>query len=230
MTLTQLKTSDISLIIPALNEEENLQGLAENLDGIDSEVLFVDGGSTDCTAKLAQSCGFTVIESQPGRALQMNKGASLAKGKVLLFLHADTRLPKSFSPQVVETVSRTDIAAGAFKLSIEGATPAMKCIAVCANIRSAYHQLPYGDQAIFLLKETFFKLGKFPLMPIMEDYVLMKKARKLGKIHVLDDYAITSARRWQKRGVVRTTLINQLVILGYHFNVSPEKLALLYRR
>jgi rSAM/selenodomain-associated transferase 2 len=230
MTLTPLKTSDISIIIPALNEEDNIPFLAKNLEGGDFEILLVDGGSTDATVELARRHSFTVITSRPGRGQQQNMGARYAHGKILLFLHADTRLPENFTTSVIQTLESGRYVAGAFSLAIEKPTLAMRFITTCANLRSHLFHLPYGDQAIFIRHDTFLKLEMFPELPIMEDYVFIKRAKKHGRIAVLKDTVITSARRWRRLGVVRTTLINQLVILGFFFKVSPEKLALLYRR
>ena len=230
MTSTPLKTSDISIIIPALNEEDNVPLLAKNLEGSDCEILLVDGGSTDATAELARKSSFTVITSRPGRGYQQNAGAVQANGKILLFLHADTRLPNNFANTVVQTIANGKYLAGAFSLEIEKPTPAMRFITVCANLRSRLFQLPYGDQAIFVERDAFLKLKMFPELPIMEDYVFIKKAKRHGRIAVLNDAVITSARRWQRLGVIRTTLINQLVVLGFFLKISPERLALFYRR
>jgi len=223
-------TSDISIIIPALNEEENIPFLAKNLSGGDFEVILVDGGSTDATAELARHHSFTVVTSQPGRGHQQNMGARQAHGKILLFLHADTRLPENFATSVLQTIASGKWVAGAFSLAIEEPTLAMRVITTFANLRSYLFQLPYGDQAIFISRDTFLKLKMFPELPIMEDYVFIKRAKKHGRITVLKDTVITSARRWRRLGVFKTTIINQLVILGFFLKISPEKLALLYRR
>ncbi len=230
MTSTHLKTSDISIIIPALNEEENIPLLARNLESGDFEIILVDGGSTDATVELARRQSFTVITSQPGRGHQQNIGAQQAHGKILLFLHADTRLPDNFATSVIQTLESKKCVAGAFSLAIEKPTLAMRLITTGANLRSQLFQLPYGDQAIFIGRDTFLRLQMFPELPIMEDYIFIKRAKKYGRIAVLKDQVTTSARRWRRLGVIRTTIINQLVILGFFFKVSPEKLALLYRR
>jgi len=230
MISTPLKTSDISIIIPTLNEEDNIELLAGHLAEGDHEVFIVDGGSKDATLQLAEKYGFKTVAVPPGRSQQLNCGAQAANGKVLLFLHADTRLPASFPEDILRILRIKSNIAGAFRLSIDKPTPAMRFICACANIRSKLFQLPYGDQAIFILKSNFMKLGMFPDLPIMEDYVFMKNARKKGEIALLDEFVVTSNRRWKKLGIIRTTLINQLVILGYYCKVSPEKLALLYRR
>jgi rSAM/selenodomain-associated transferase 2 len=230
MTLTDLKTSDISIIVPTLNEEQNIASLTKTLPQEVGEVIIVDGGSSDNTVNSARNLGLRVEETLPGRALQLNHGAVCAQGRILIFLHADTRLPQNFTKPVLETLSQEDVIAGAFSLAIENAGPLLRYIAFCTNVRSNFLQLPYGDQAFFLLKKQFDRIGGFPLIPIMEDFCFIRKAKLLGKIHTVKEKATTSARRWQRLGVVRTTLINQLVVLGFYLGVAPERLRSLYRR
>lgn len=229
MTSTHRKTSNISIIIPTLNEEENIPLLAKNL-GSDHEIIVVDGGSSDETVNLAELHGFKVVRTRKGRGFQQNQGALHAKGEILLFLHADTRLPADFSLAVFETIKQPQCIIGAFSLTIADPTVSMRFIAFCANLRSRCFQLPYGDQAIFIKKKEFIELGMFPEIPIMEDYVFIRQARKKGTIHTLDKKVETSARRWQHLGVIRTTCINQLVLLGFLCKVPLKTLVSLYRR
>ena len=230
MTSTDLKTSDISIIIPTLNEEHNIGAIADTLQGKAGEIIIVDGGSTDRTVLFARKRGLRVEESTVGRAAQLNCGAACADGPVLLFLHADTRLPEDFSAPLLRTLAERDVIAGAFSLAIRDAGPALRCIAFCTNLRSRWLQLPYGDQALFISKEDFLRVGGFPQIPIMEDAVFIKKAKALGRIATVPEQATTSARRWRRLGVMRTTLINQIIILGFALGISPERLASLYRR
>ena len=230
MTSTDLKTSDISIIIPTLNEEENIGAIADTLQGKAGEIIIVDGGSTDRTVLFAKTRRIRVEQSPAGRAAQLNHGADCAGGSVLLFLHADTRLPENFATPLLQTLAESEVIAGAFSLAIRDAGPALRFIALCANIRSRCLQLPYGDQAIFITRDQFVGLGGFPQLPIMEDFFFIKKAKTLGRIHTVPERVTTSARRWQRLGVVRTTLINQLIILGFALGISPERLASLYRR
>lgn len=230
MTSTHQPTSSISIIIPTLNEEGNIAALAQNLHDSDCEIIIVDGGSQDSTVALAQQHGFITLHSPPGRGAQNNIGAINASSAILLFLHADTRLPKNFEKLVIAALRNPNHIAGAFRLTIDKGTPSMRLIAFCANIRSILLQMPYGDQAIFVRKKDFLELEKFAEIPIMEDYLFIKKARKSGKIILLQDYVSTSARRWYRLGVLRTTIINQLVVIGYHLHISIDRLAKLYRR
>ncbi len=230
MTSTPLKTSDISIIIPTLNEEANIKLLPQNLRPRVGEVIVVDGDSQDDTIGAAREKGFQVFSTSSGRASQLNLGIMHSSGSILLFLHADTLLPENFGPPILNTLKHNHIAAGAFGLSIRDASATMAFVAHCANIRSRLFELPYGDQAIFIKKETCHKVGCFPSLPIMEDYVFIKKVKKLGQVHTLPLKVSTSARRWQRLGVIRTTLINQIIVLGYSMGIKPETLASLYRR
>lgn len=230
MISTPLKTSNISIIIPTLNEEANIAPLTANLKEGGHDGIIVDGGSSDNTVQLAKDNGFRVLEGAQGRAAQLNLGAAKAKGEILLFLHADTRLPTNFASSISEAILAKNFIAGAFSLAIDNPTAGLNFIAACTNLRSRLFSLPYGDQAIFIKKDSFFRLEKFPDLPIMEDYMFIKNAQKKGSIIILQDRVTTSARRWRRLGILRTTIINQLVILGFHFKVSPERLALFYRR
>ncbi len=230
MTSTLRKTSNISIIVPTLNEADNLP-LLEPAAAVVKELIVVDGGSTDNTVQIAQDHGFRVMEEvgAGGRGAQLNTGAKNASASLILFLHADTQLPLGFQDAVIRCLSDPDTALGAFSLKVDGGNTAIKFIAKCANIRSRFLQIPYGDQSFFLRKETFTDLGGFPELPIMEDFIFVREARKKGRIRTLTQTVTTSARRWQRLGPVRTTLINQLVVLGYYLGVKPKKLATFYR-
>lgn len=224
-------TQRLSVIIPALNEAAQLgDTLAALRDADDVEVIVVDGGSRDETCEVAAGAGARVLAAPRGRARQMNIGAAAATGELLLFLHADTHLPAGFERAVREAAAREGFVAGAFRLEIEGAGPSLRWVARMANLRSRWLRLPYGDQAIFLRRELFRVLGGFPEMPLMEDFELMRRLRRLGTIVLLPLAVQTSSRRWRKLGVWRTTLINQAIVLAYLLGVSPSRLAEWYRR
>ena len=223
--------TSLSIIIPALNEEHTLPGLLKMLGNrADYEIILVDGGSTDATCLLAEGAHCITISSPPGRSLQMNLGAQAASGEVLLFLHADTKLPENFLQLIQNAIQQPHFAAGAFSLKIEGDSKRLALIARFANLRSRYLRLPYGDQAIFLWRTTFLKNGGFPKIEIMEDFVFIKNLRKTGAIITLPEPVTTSARRWQNMGILRTTLINQLIIFGFYLGIQPVKLASFYKR
>ncbi len=224
-------TSGISIIIPTFNEEKQIPALCPLTEQVE-EVILVDGGSSDHTVSLAKKLGLRVEKSSPGRAVQLNHGARLAKEKLLLFLHADTRLPTNFHHLINEWSTDTEnpTLCGAFSLAIEGHSPLLYFISWSTNIRSRLLQLPYGDQALFIRRKDFEDMGGFPDIPVMEDFVFIRNVRKKGRIKILPECVTTSGRRWQRLGVFRTTLINQLIILGYYAGMPPEKLACFYRR
>ncbi|MDM9382918.1 TIGR04283 family arsenosugar biosynthesis glycosyltransferase [Chlorogloeopsis sp. ULAP01] len=220
-----LGTAKISIIIPALNEAENIKAtLASTQPSTGVEVILVDGGSKDDTVEIAKSWGATVITSNLGRACQMNTGASVASGEILLFLHADTRLPSDFDVMLRKALEKPGVVAGAFALRIDAELASLRLVEWGVNVRSRFWQMPYGDQAIFLTKEIFDIMDGFPELAIMEDFELMRRLRKLGKITFIAVPVITSARRWLQKGVWQTTLMNQIVIIAYFLGVSPERI------
>ena len=219
----------ISVIIPALNEASHLDGILSALQGArNTETIVVDGGSCDGTDSRALDRGALLVRSEAGRAPQMNAGAQAATGEILLFLHADTRLPGRFDEQVREILARPIVAAGAFRLRIDGNRRAFRFIEWMVNLRSRWLQMPYGDQAIFLRSDMFHRLGGFPELPIMEDFEFIRRLRRHGKIAIAPATVTTSARRWEMLGPWRTTWINQRIILGYHLGMSPDTLAKWY--
>lgn len=220
----------VSVILPALNEEAHIVETILSARNPDAEILVVDGGSGDRTVEQAERAGAAVIRGPRGRALQQNRGAREAKGSVLLFLHADTRLPEDYVAQVFETLMDRRVVLGAFRFKTDLHRPLMRGIEFTTNIRSRYLRLPYGDQALFVRRSCFQAVGGFPEMPIAEDLFFVRLVSNLGRIAVVPSPAITSGRRWKEGGVLRTTLINQLILAGFALGISPETLAGLYRR
>jgi len=218
----------ISVIIPALNEADHLfQTLEKVRKGFGVELIVVDGGSTDGTKKLAEHFSH-FMKCERGRAAQQNAGAAAASGELLLFLHADTELPDNWDFIVRSTLEKPWISLGAFRFRVKERLRGIGAVEWGTNIRSWVFQRPYGDQGLFLRRETFDAIGGFPEQPIMEDVALVKVARRLGTVVTVREAAVTSGRRWQKHGVFRTTLINQLILLGAALGVSPQKLRCLY--
>ncbi|MEH1829460.1 MAG: TIGR04283 family arsenosugar biosynthesis glycosyltransferase [Nostoc sp.] len=221
----------ISIIIPAINEAGNIKkAIATTQGSINIEVIVVDGGSSDDTVAIAQSLNVKVISSSPSRAVQMNAGAVAASGEILLFLHADTRLPTGFDEMIRTALQQPGTVAGAFKLRIDASLLSLRWVEWGVNVRSHFYQMPYGDQAIFLTKEVFQQIGSFPELPIMEDFELMRRLKRIGRIVIIPTPVVTSARRWLQKGVLKTTLLNQIVITAYLLGISPERIRRWYRR
>ncbi len=220
----------ISVIIPTYNEEKTIQATIDRLNlckSSDVELIVVDGGSQDETIAIAMQSGLKVLQSSPGRAAQMNTGAAIAQGEILLFLHADTWVPEGFDRWVEKGLESA--IAGAFTLNIAAPHWQLRLVEWGVKIRSHVLQLPYGDQAIFMNTDTFHKFGGFPELPIMEDFVLMQQLKKRGRIAIAPAAVLTSARRWETRGIWQTTVMNQLMILGFYLGVKPETLRRWYR-
>ena len=228
---TDQKTSNISIIIPTLNEAATIGGLLSALQAVpEIEPIVVDGGSRDNTIDIVKSRGVQVLTAPPGRATQMNAGARTARGDILLFLHSDTIPAPNFAARVRDSLRQSGVSAGAFSLAIDGNGFLLRLLERLINFRARSMQMPYGDQGLFMTSEMFSSVGGFPDQPIMEDYELVRKLRRKGEIIILPLTATTSARRWKKLGILRTTLRNQAIILGYLLGISPEKLAGWYRK
>ena len=227
--LPEIRRGTISVIVPTFNEEQAIaETLAPLLATQDVEVIVSDGGSTDATVSKCRELGATVVAARKGRGPQMNAGAALASGEVLLFLHADTKLPINF-PVVVKSILQRKCVAGVFRLHVNSPDWRLRWIERAANWRSRFLQMPYGDQGLFLPAQLFYEMGGFPNWPLMEDYEFCRRLKRRGRIHVADETAITSARRWEKLGVCWTTLVNQATIAGYHLGIPTEYLAQWYR-
>ncbi|MFH0961020.1 MAG: TIGR04283 family arsenosugar biosynthesis glycosyltransferase [Pseudomonadota bacterium] len=228
---TGFSSKSITVIIPTLNEESNLAETLTTVTGFDNvEIIVVDAGSSDKTVDIAREHDATVLSGPTGKSAQMNLGALLANGEIIVFLHADTRLPTGWINNVNCELEQNGVVAGAFKLSIDGESLGLRLIETMANFRSWWLGMPYGDQAIFIKAEVFRSLGGFLNLPIMEDFEFMRRVRKKGSINIVPDAVLTSARRWEKRGIWATTAINQVIIVGYLLGISPKLLARLYGR
>jgi rSAM/selenodomain-associated transferase 2/rSAM/selenodomain-associated transferase 1 len=221
----------ISVIIPALNEAHNIADtITKTGHGNNTEIIVVDGGSSDDTVSIARQLGATVIESSPPRSQQMNHGADAASKDILLFLHADTLLPENYNRYVLGALEQPGVVAGAFELCIDSPVLSLRFIECVANWRSRYLKTPYGDQAIFMFSKVFHQMGGFPNIPIMEDFELIRRFQRIGEVLTLPVPVITSPRRWLNHGILKTTLINQLIVLSYFLGISPDTIYRLYRR
>ncbi|HBF43446.1 MAG TPA: hypothetical protein DDW42_07435 [Desulfobacteraceae bacterium] len=219
----------VSVIIPTLNEEENIEATIRSALNEDVEIIVEDGGSSDDTVARAMRAGVRVEMGSRGRALQQNRGAISARGRVLLFLHGDSRLPRDYINHVFETLMDIETVAGAFRFKTNLDNPLMKVIEIMTNIRSQHLKLPYGDQGLFIRKSVFESVRGFPEVPIAEDLFLVRRLSKKGRIRVAPVHVVTSARRWQTLGQLRTTLINQVILAGCFLGISPSTLAALHK-
>lgn len=231
MGLNDNNNRTISVIIPTLNEENTISKQIEQINKEDIlEVIVADGKSYDNTLNIAKNLKAKTITTPSFRSIQMNEASLLAKGEVLLFIHADTQLPKIVKKEILSILDQPKNIACAYSLGIESNKFSMRIIELLANLRSKIFQLPYGDQALFIKREQFIRSGGFSLLPIMEDYEYSSRIRKKGDIKTLSSFVKTSDRRWKKLGALKTTAINQLMILGFNLGVSGDKLANFYRK
>lgn len=231
LPILPLHPDRISVVIPARNEAAIIQNTLESLaERPRVEIIVVDGGSTDDTPSIVRRRGVKLLTCRDGRAAQCNLGAAVASGDTLLFLHADTRLPGDFESMVFDALQPADVAAGAFRFRLDDDSPALRMIEWGVNLRSSWFQRPYGDQAIFTRAAAFWAAGGFPDMPILEDYELVRNLRAMGRIEIAPASAVTSARRWNSLGLLRTLWINQKVLLGRRLGVAPRRLADWYRQ
>jgi rSAM/selenodomain-associated transferase 2 len=223
--------SKLSIIVPVLNEGESIADALDalvDLRALGVEVIVVDGGSRDATVPRARLRADQVISAPPGRALQMNAGAEKARGDVLLFLHADTRLPADADHIVLNGLARSGRAWGRFDVKIDGDSPLLVAVAWLMNIRSRLTGIATGDQAIFMRRDAFRSIGGFPAIALMEDIALSKRLKRLGWPLCLRVRAVTSGRRWDQNGVVSTVLLMWRLRLAYFFGADPKALARQY--
>lgn len=223
----------ISVIIPTLNEEACIRRCIESVRSAAAgcEIIVADGGSTDRTGEIAESCPkVQLVRSEAGRGNQMNRGATHAQGDVLLFLHADTTLEEGWHDDIAAALRNHEISGGAFTFAINNQMRRYRIVEAWVWMRCRIFSLPYGDQAIFIKRSFFEKLGGYKNLPLMEDVDLVTRMKKLGRITILQNRALTSGRRWVSKGLIRTAAINQITMLLYLLGVSPHKLARFYYR
>jgi rSAM/selenodomain-associated transferase 2 len=221
----------VSIIVPVLDEargiEAALAALQEHRRGGDAEVVVVDGGSRDATRSLAAPLADRVIEAPRGRASQMNAGAAASHGAILVFLHADTVLP----PGAIERVRgalRPGRDWGRFDVAIDAPGPLLALVAWLMNTRSRLTGIATGDQAIFVRRAVFEAVGGFPAIPLMEDVAISKALARWSRPACLRDRVVTSARRWQRHGTLRTIVLMWRLRLAYFLGADPHRLARRY--
>jgi rSAM/selenodomain-associated transferase 2 len=220
---------NVSVIVPTLDEERTLDAIisAARQPGL-LEVIVVDGGSRDRTVDVARACADRVLLGARGRAAQMNAGAAVARGDVLLFLHADTRLPPGCHGAIMHALADDLVVGGRFDLRLDAPGIPYRIIERMVSLRSRLTRVATGDQAIFARRSMFERLGGFPELPLMEDIAFCRALKRAGRIACLRERVVTSARRWQRRGVVRTVLLMWALRAAYYAGVSPARLARAY--
>jgi rSAM/selenodomain-associated transferase 2 len=232
-----MKMPQISVIIPAWNEAQQIEPLLRYLlaTGYCAEIIVADGQSDDDTVAVVERFAahqntpiVPIVSIKRGRGAQMNAGAREAKGDTLFFLHADTLPPAGWHHVIAETIARPNTAAGFFSYSLNTASVGLKIIELGVAIRSGVFNLPYGDQGLFLSKKIFESVGGFAEIPLMEDIEILQRLRPHGKLREASLSVVTSARRFQKYGTLKTFTKDALISAAFHAKVSPHLLARFY--
>jgi rSAM/selenodomain-associated transferase 2 len=219
--------------VPVFHEGERVNKLIGHLHNLDPkknlEIIVVDGSLEKDTLKAINSNHVIKISSEKGRAKQMNMGASAARGEILIFLHADTELPIQALKKINTLLERKEYVGGAFNLGIKSDKFVFRVIEVLASLRSRLNKIPFGDQAIFIRRDYFNKIGGYKEIPLMEDVELMRRIKKSGdKIWIFYERVMTSPRRWEKEGVIYCILRNWTLQTLYFLGISPDKLVRFY--
>ena len=221
----------LSIIMPVLDEGAGIAAALEalvSLRDLGVEVIVVDGGSRDATVQRARLRADRVVTAPRGRASQMNAGAEKAKGDVLLFLHADTRLPRETDHLVLDGLARAGRVWGRFDVRFDGRLPLLALVAFCMNLRSRLTGIATGDQALFVTRDVFRAQGGFPPIALMEDVELSKRLKRVGRPLALRERVLTSGRRFEQQGVIRTIFLMWRLRLAYFFGADPAELAKQY--
>jgi rSAM/selenodomain-associated transferase 2 len=222
----------ISIIIPVLDEADSIVPMLTGIQGLRSaghEIIVVDGGSHDETVSLAAPYTDHIITSERGRARQMNAGVKVARGEVLLFLHADTTLPDNASDLVQNAIGEKNHLWGRFDVALSGMAYPFRLIEYFMNLRSRWSSIATGDQAMFIRRDIFELVGGFDDIPLMEDISMSKKLKRLSAPACLTSKVVTSSRRWEEKGIVRTIFLMWRLRLAYWRGADPASLAMRYR-
>ena len=219
----------ISVVVPTLNEASNIaRTLAQVRQAGECQIVVVDGGSEDGTPEIAGRSADVVLSASRGRARQMNVGARAATGEILLFLHADTVLPQEFPRILAQAFADPQVVGGRFDVRLNAPGWSFRMIETMMNLRSRLTRISTGDQAIFVRRETFLAIGGYPEVELMEDLALSRKLKRVGKIACPRAPVVTSARRWQRDGMLKTIALMWALRLAHALGVSPERLKTFY--
>jgi rSAM/selenodomain-associated transferase 2 len=217
----------LAIIVPMLNEAAGIGTTLATLRELGAEIVAVDGGSSDKTIEIASAHADQILHSARGRARQMNAGAAATQADILLFLHADTALPPA-ADQLIRDALKNGADWGRFDVRITGASRWFSIIAGMMNLRSRLSGIATGDQAIFVRRSAFEKIGGFPDLPLMEDIVLSQRLKQLGRPACLRQKVTTAGRRWERHGILRTILTMWWLRLRFFFGADPKQLAIEY--
>lgn len=223
----------LSIIVPALNEAAEIVSFLEPLQPLRREgveLILADGGSRDDTVALAAPLVDRSLTAPRGRASQMNAGASAAQGEVLLFLHADCRLPDGAKDLILDGLRETGHSWGRFDVRLSGAQPLLRAIELLMNLRSRLTGIATGDQAMFMTRRAYRAAGEFPAIALMEDVAMSARLKRAGKPLCLKARVTSSSRRWERSGILRTVLLMWRLRLGYFLGADPKRLARIYYR
>jgi rSAM/selenodomain-associated transferase 2 len=220
----------IAVVIPTLQEADRIANAVESARAPGVEILVADAGSHDATRERALAAGARVIPSEPGRARQLAAGARAADADALLFLHADTVLPTGWPDAVRGALLDPRVAGGAFAFRFAERSLALALVEWGVRLRLALARLPYGDQGIFVRKSVLDAIGGVPQAPLMEDLDLVRAIKRAGRLALLREAAVTSARGYLERGVWRTVAKNTVALLGWTLGLDRARLAAWYRR
>jgi rSAM/selenodomain-associated transferase 2 len=216
---------DISIIVPALDEAAGIAAIIASARApAVREIIVVDGGSCDATDDIARQHADVVLRAPRGRAVKMNAGAAAARGEVLLFLHADSRLPRGFDAAVLDVLTDPATVGGRFDVRLVPSTPLLRVVGALMNLRSRLSRIATGDQAIFVRRTVFEALGGFEPIPLMEDIAFSRALKRRGRVASLRERVETSSRRWLRQGPLRTIALMWWLRCLYFCGVPPERL------
>lgn len=223
----------LSIIIPVLNEEKTIGSVIENvkssISGDNYEIIVVDGGSNDNTVSIAKSSCDQLITSSAGRGVQLNYGARASQGDTLLFVHADTILPVEFDKMITNAISTSGKSWGRFDIKLSGKKYIFRIVESLVNLRSRITSISTGDQCLFMTRALFENVNGYKDIPLMEDIDISKRLKKISIPVCLPHKVITSSRRWEEKGIIRTILLMWWLRFMFFAGVSPDNLKRLYQ-
>ena len=217
----------VSIIIPILDEASTLPRLFDSLQSLAAEIIFVDGGSTDGSTTVVRNAGYRCFEASIGRATQMNAGAAIASGDILLFHHADSLLPRGCLNSIRRAIENGFVG-GSFDLQLDTSRPLLRIVGFMITLRSRLAGVSTGDQGMFVTRAAFDELGGFTEQPVFEDVDMSLRLQRVGRVCQLHSSVLTSSRRWDTQGAYRTVLRMWILRALYYAGVNPKRLVQYY--